>query len=181
MTTTLQFDQRSYQRLVSNLSVLPRRVGLKVYRVALNAWGGVVKAVQIARARRGSGLLAKSPGVKVTIPDASYNIKHRGKPAYVIVGPRRSVTGLVREVAGQTKSVTLARLKKTGFRGNLVRRVRPSRYAHLVEKGIAGTKHITPDPFVEDSVVAGRGVGMAKFEAKLGEGINREAAALPKG
>ncbi len=152
---------------MSNLVELPRRVGLRVYRIALNAWGGVVKPIQVARARRQTGLLAKSPRVKVVIPDASYNAKHHGKPAYVMVGPSRDVVAPV--VRG--KKVSIRKATKTVLGGGRVQTRRPSRYAHLVER---------IDPFVGPSQEAGRTAGLAAFESKLSTGITAEAAKLPK-
>jgi hypothetical protein len=177
----LTFDDASYKRLLVNLKELPRRVGLRVLRIALNAWGGEVKAVAQSRVKRVSGLLYKSLTVKVKIPAASFNTAHQSKPAYVMIGPSRSVSGLVRSVAGERKGVTLARLQKTGFRGNLVRRVRPSRYAHFVEKGIAGKKQIEAAAFIGPAQEAGKVAGMNALSYKLEQGIAAEAAKLAKG
>lgn len=167
MNGKLAIDTASYRQLMSNLAELPRRVGLRVFRVALNAWGGTVRNFAKVKARRETGLLQKSLKVKVAIPDASYNVKHHGKPAYVIVGPARGVEGLVQN--GRT--VTRAKLEKTGWRGNRVTKRRPSRYAHLVERRY---------PFIGPAQEHGKTAGMAVFADKLGQGIDKEAAALPK-
>lgn len=175
---TLQINPHSYRQLMTNLSTLPRKVGLRVFRVALNAWGGIVKQEQKTRAKRGAtGLLRKSPTVKVKIPDASFNAAHHGKPAYVMVGPGRNVVGAV---AGGKKLSDKKALKRV-LGGGKVQTRRPSRYAHLVERGIAGTKRITPEPFVEPSIRAGETEGMAKLASKLESGIAAAAASLPKG
>lgn len=167
MSTSIRVDQRSYRRVMENLSLLPRRVGIRVYRIALNAWGGVVKQVAVSRARRRTGLLKKSQVVKVKIPDASYNVKHHGKPAYVMVGTSRDA---VAPFAGN-KKLSVRKATKRVLSGGKVRAVRPSRYAHLVEARF---------PFIEPASRAGEGPGFLKFEQKMAQGIAAEAAKLPK-
>ena len=162
---SLRIDQHSYGLLKSALILLPRNVGLRVYRVALNAWGGIVKRVQVTKARRRTGLLAKSPKVKVKIPDASFNAAHHGKPAYVLVGPSRDVVG----PAYKGQRVSIRKATKIASSGGRIQTRRPSRYAHLVEK---------IDPFVGPSVEAGATAGMAVFTSKLSQGITAEAAKL---
>ena len=166
---------------MENLAELPKRVGFRVLRVALFAWGGVVKRIQMANAKRGpTGALAKSSIVKVVIPDASANVAHHGKPPRVMVGPSRRAISFSGQIGGKEKRLTPGKARKYFARGGRVRVNRPSRYAHLVEKGIAGKKHIMPAPFVAPSVEAGRTSGMDIFTAKLAQGIAREAAALTK-
>lgn len=166
--SSLHFDQQSFKQLMGNLIELPRRVGLRVFRIALNAWGGIVKSHEKRLAHRGAtGLLARSPTVKVRIPDASYNVKHHGRPAYVMVGPDRR---LVRPFAGGT-TLSIKKATKRVLSGGRVHVRKPSRYAHFVEKNF---------PFIEPAQRAGASEGMAAFAGKMREGIELEAAALPK-
>lgn len=165
------FDQASVRQLQRNLSVLPRRVAIKHLRIGLNAAGGEAKKVAVATSARETGLLSKSHIVKVTIPDASHNTAHHGKPARVIVGPSRKVRALVRFKGGERKTVTLARLKKTGFRGNLVSWRKPSRYSHLAEK---------KSPAIANAQNALATTGMERLRQKIEQGIAQEAAALAK-
>ncbi len=167
MNGKLAIDTASYQRLMSNLALLPRRVGLRVFRIALNAWGGTVRNFAKSKARRETGLLQKSLKVKVKIPDASYNTAHHGKPAYVIVGPARDVVGPV----ANGKLLSIRKATKRVLSGGRVKTRRPSRYAHLVER---------IDPFIGPAQEHGRTAGMAVFEAKLSAGITAQAVALPK-
>ena len=178
--TAIQLDPRTYGLLKTALVLLPQKVGLRVLRVALNAWGGIVKRVEQTKAKRVSGLLARSPRVKVTIPDASWNVNYHGRPPSVAVGPGRDVVGPVAIVGGKSRVLGVRRATRFVLGGGRVRTARPSRYAHFVEKGIAGKKHITPAPFVAPAVEAGKAAGFQKMQSKLTEGIAAEAAKLPK-
>lgn len=165
MTTRIIVDQASVAKLVKNLEVLPRRVGLKVFRIALNAWGGVVRNTSRSLARRQTGLLRKSLTVKVKIPDSSYNVKHHGRPAYVIVGPARNVVGPV----ASGKLLSIRKATKRVLSGGKVQTRRPSRYAHLVERRY---------PFIAPAARAGETSGFEKFATKIREGIAAESAGL---
>lgn len=171
MTTSIKIDQGSLHRVLSNLSALPRNVALRVFRIALNAWGGVVKDAAKSRARKRTGLLQRSVSVKVKIPAASYNKAHHGKPAYVIVGPSRSKTAQVATIRGKVRSVGKSRAAKLQAAGTAVRTVRASRYAHLVER---------IQPFIGPAARVGENAGFQKFIKKLGDGIESEAAKLSK-
>jgi hypothetical protein len=57
----------------------------------------------------------------------------------------------------------------------------PSRYAHFVEKGIAGTKQIEAAAFIGPAQEAGKVAGMNALSSKLEQGIAAEAAKLAKG
>jgi len=180
---------------------LPRRVGFKWLRIALNAGGGIIRDRAASIVRRSTGLLAKSLGVKVTIPDSSFNSTHQGKPAYAVIGPKRKSGRLLKITAkgllkghGKAQSFLSAerkRLKQEGklpplqreraavksalkqFAGSIYRS--PSRYAHLIEKG---TKHSKAFPFLAPAVAQTKDQVLAKVEAKLSEGIELEARAL---
>ena len=171
------FDRRTMEKLRLNLEQLPRRVRIKHLRIGLNAWGGVVKAKAVARAPVETGLLKKSIIVKVTIPDASFDVQHHGKPARVIVGPSRNVVAPFIRKGGKTRKLGLTRATKLVLGGTKVRVRKPSRYAHLVEKG---TKRSKARPFIAPAQRAGERQGMEKLAAKLRDGIAAEVAALRK-
>lgn len=176
MSTTLHIDQRSYGLILSALATLPKNVTNRVVRVALNAWGGIVKqAEKSAITRKRTGALAKSPIVKVTIPDASLNPLHHGKPARAMVGPGRRAISFS---TGAGRRLTNAKVRKHFEAGGNVRVNRPSRYAHLVMKGIAGRGHVAPDDFITPA--ANSPAAQAKFESKLSQGIYAEAARMAK-
>jgi hypothetical protein len=195
---TIDRDDLAHLQMV--MRALPRRVAIKTLRVALNAWGGIVKDKAKSLARRDTGLLAKSIGVKVTIPDASRNTAHHGKPAYVVVGPKRksgrfmrrtnrgSLVGFGkaqkelkanREFFKTSGARALARerlavkLTRKQFNSAIYRN--PTRYAHLVEKGHSRAKAY---PFIAPAQQAGNTAGWAKFKSKLREGIETEARQL---
>jgi len=179
--TTITIDEASYRRLLSNLALLPRRVGILVVRKAMFAWGGVVKPVMQAVVKRGpTKALSKSLKVDVVIPDASYNIKHHGKPARVGVGPSTRAIAFSASIGGKEKKLSNRKAREHFAGGGKVRISRPSRYAHLVEKGIAGKGHVAPNPFTAAGQAVGNTAGFAKFQNKLSEGIAAEAAKLPK-
>lgn len=196
-------DRDDLRHLEMVMRTLPRRVGIKTLRIALNAWGGVVKDKAKSLARRETGLLSKSIGVKVTIPDASRNVKHHGKPAYVVVGPkrksgrfmRRTSTGSLKGFGKAQKELKAQRnFFKTAGANPLARErlaVRmtkkqfgaaqyrnPTRYAHLVEKGHGGPRPAKAYPFIGPAQDYGNTVGWAKFKSKLREGIETEARRL---
>lgn len=180
---------------------LPRRVGFKWLRIALSAAGGIIRDQAAQNARRETGLLAKSLGVKVKIPDASFNAAHHGKPAYVVIGPKRhsgrllkiNARGNLRGFGAAQKALAAERkrLNKEGLLSPLRREHaaivavakqfphaiyrNPSRYAHLIEKG---TKHSRAFPFLAPAVSQTKGAVLGKIGAKLGEGIDTEARAL---
>jgi len=179
VSTTLVIDPKTYAQMLAALATLPKKVGGLVVRKALSAWGGVVKRVEVAKAKRGAtGLLAKSIKVNVVAPDESFNILHHGKPPRVEVGPVKGFSGLATSTGASRRRLTVAKARKIVAAGGKNVRVRPSRYAHLVEAGIAGKKHITPAPFVEPAAREGAGPGMEALSRQLGKGIIEEAAKL---
>ena len=188
MNGKLVIHQVTLRQLLTNLTLLPRRVGLRVFRVALNAWGGTVRDKAKSLARRETGLLQKSLKIKVRIPDASYNVKHHGKPAYVMVGPARNVIGPI----ARGKKLSDKKAFKRVMSGGRVQTRRPSRYAHLIERGTkphaikfkSGRTIQHPGtaahPFIGPAQQHGNTVGIATFVRKMEEGIAREAGALTK-
>lgn len=206
MTLRVAIDPRSLSHFTVAMQSLPRRVGLRHLRIALNAWGGVVKGVAQSLAREETGLLRKSIGVKVIIPDASWNVAHHGKPSRVIVGPKRKsgrfmrvkksgglagfgkaqralvaerkrlATGGVRPLARERAAV---RSVAQAFAGARYRN--PSRYAHLVEKGHKrgkGRSSARAYPFIAPAQRAGNTRGLSALARKLREGIEQEARKL---
>lgn len=163
------FDQASVRQLQRNLSVLPRRVAIKHLRIGLNAAGGVAKQVAQASAARETGLLRKSMVVKVTIPDASYNTAHHGKPARVIIGPSRSAVAPFIRKGGKAKTLGIKRATKLVLSGGKVGVRKASRYAHLAER---------KSPAIANAQNALATTGIEKLRHKIEQGIASEAAAL---
>jgi hypothetical protein len=179
---------------------LPRRVRFKHLRIALSAGGGVVRDAYAARAHRVTGLLAKSIGVKVTIPDASFNSKHHGKPATAIVGVKRRAGRLMRlnkqnalKGFGAAQKALAAERKRLNKEGKLsplrresaaVKAVlkanptavyrNPSRYAHLAGPGRRGAEVLA------SAVRSSKAQALAKIEGKLRIGIETESRALAR-
>lgn len=177
-------DPKTLSKTQFALEQLPVRTQLRQQRIALNAMGGEIKREMVARAPRDSGLLKKSPGVKVKIPNASRNARHHGKPAYVVIGPRRKVIGAV-GLSGKVRRRT--RILRTAGQfasagGIQIRR--PTRYAHLLEKGhriVRGgvvVGRVRAQPFVGPAADVARHRGMAAYTRKLSEGIAAEATKL---
>lgn len=187
---------------LSALNELPRRLRFKHFRIALNAGGGIVSRAAKGYARRRTGLLAKSIGVKVTIPDASHNKAHHGKPAYVIIGPKRKSGRMMRlnkssKLVGfgaAQKALAERRKELAGFGiAPLAREksavalakaahaeavyINPTRYAHLVEKG---TKRTKAYPFLAPAIAATKGQVVQVIASKIRAGVEQEARALAR-
>ena len=147
-------------------------------RIALNAGGGVIRDAAAALAPKETGLLKKSLKVKVRVPDASKNPAHHGKPAYAMIGPSRNVVGVqaYRKSGARAKFKT-ARLKsrKKGEADRWARSGllvgtnlrRPSRYAHLVEKGTK--RGVKATRFMARAVSVAGEAASAKVISKLQE------------
>lgn len=197
----LEIDQRSVAHFTTAMRELPRRVAIFTVRVALNAWGGVVRDKAVPLARRQTGMLAKSLGVKVKIPDASFNKAHHGKPAYVLVGPKRRSGRMLRKDNlkgfGAAQRELVATRKLLAGKGKPLERERlavrlvkstydavyrnPSRYAHLVEGGHKkgkGRSAARPYPFIGPAQRYGEGPGFEKFKQKMADGIREHALAI---
>lgn len=160
---------------------LPKRLRIKHVRIALSAAAGMIRNAAASIVQRKSKLLQRSLKVKVTIPDASYNEQHHGKPAYAVIGPvRRAVSEVV--VGRVLKSGIIKTKRRVSVTGrNLlsgVRLKRASRYAHLVEKGHGGKQPARAFPFLSRAVEQVGAGAMAKAKSKLEEGLFAEAANL---
>lgn len=179
---------------------LPRRVRIKHTRIALNAGGGVIKNQYAATAHRQTGLLSKSIGVKVTIPDASFNKKHHGKPAYAVVGVKRKAGRMMRlnkknvlKGFGAAQKELVAERKRLEKDGKLppLQRERaavkavldknkgavyrsPSRYAHLAGPDRKGAEVLAA------AVRQTKDQAGARILEKLRQGLETEAAALSR-
>lgn len=114
---------------------IPLTVQNKGMRIALNAAGGVIRDAAVANAPKESGLLKRSLKVKVKVPNASYNRAHHGRPAYAIVGPARRIVQAVVVTKKGARTKSAAGIAKAASKGLGVHIRRPSRYAHLVERG----------------------------------------------
>jgi hypothetical protein len=177
-------DPSSLAKTQFALEQLPVRVQFRQQRIALNAMGGEVKREMVARASRDSGLLKKSPRVKVSIPNASRNSKHHGRPAYVVIGPGRKVIGAVGITGKRKRSLKVLRSANQFAQAARIQIRRPSRYAHLVEKGhriVRGGVTVgrtRARPFVGPAAQVARNRGMAAYTRKLSEGVATEAKKL---
>lgn len=176
MVTRIKIDDRTYRQLMHNLQTLPKKMRTKHLRIAMNAWGGVVKRKMQDLAPKETGLLRQSITVKVRIPDASFNEKHHGKPAYGLVGPSRRLVRAVARTSKGFRSKSAAGIAKAHLAGRVVQVRRPSRYAHLVDRGTR--KGVRATGFIRRAQNYGAGVGMQALFNKLRDGFTQEVAAL---
>lgn len=179
---------------------LPRRVQFRHLRIALNAGGGIISKRYAALAHRQTGLLAKSIGVKVKIPDASFNARHHGKPAYASIGVKRRAGRIMRiNKQGKLKGFGIAqkllkseraRLQKEGTLPPLQRERAavkvvldkhqdavfrsPSRYAHLAGPQRKGAEILAA------AVSQTKNQAAAKVIEKLQQGLESEARSLAR-
>ena len=198
-TFTVKLNDADVAYAMRALLVLQRNLRFKHLRIGLNAAGGIISTAAKALVRKDSRTLEKSIGVKVTIPDASHNKAHHGKPAYTVIGPKRKSSRFykanaskwighgkamaklrtARRVAGALginplrRETIAAKIAKRAFPGVILKQ--PSRYAHLLEKG---TKHRRKFPFLEPAVFSTRSAAFNAFGDKIRVGIASEAAGL---
>jgi hypothetical protein len=198
VTTTLHIT--GVKEAMHAFSELPKRIGIKHVRIALNAGCGVVRNRYAAMAHRESGLLSKSIGIKVKIPDASHNAKHHGKPAYGVIGPKRNAGKIMRRnskgnlkgygAAQRELKFERARLAAAGTLSPLQREREarrftqasftdgqyrnPSRYAHLAGKNRQGAE------VLNSAMRQSQGAAAARIAEKLQQGIEAEASVLVK-
>lgn len=199
MTTTIKVF--GVPKAMRAFEELPKRIGLKHLRIALNSGGGIVKTAYASAVRRRTGLLSKSIAVKVTIPNASFNSKHHGKPATAVIGVKRKAGRFMRinkqgnlKGFGAAQKFLVAERKRLGTEGKLppLRReqaavkaavqkfgdaqyISPSRYAHL-----AGPRRRGAD-VVARVVSQTKAQVVAKITEKLTQGIESERASLVGG
>ena len=196
MTLRITLSGETVRASLLALAELAPRVKFKHLRIALFAAGGRLKSAALAFVPRRTGLLAKSLGVKVVIPDASFNTAHHGKPASVRVGPRtkqgkfvvRSASGKWRGVGAAQKELKRQRgiandptvkaidrertaVRKTKSQFAASRYVNPVRYAHLAGPG-------RRQNFLTLAVGAAGGAAMNAFADKIGAAIVTESRAL---
>lgn len=167
-TLKMTVDQRALAQFTGAMAQLPRNVGIKHLRIALNAWGGEVKNEAVANVATDTKLLRRSLGVRVVIPDASWDVRHHGRPSRVIVGARRKFVALrsrKRLKSGRIKiRYRIARLAATSSRVK-----RASRYHHIAED---------QQDYIAPAQRVGNTRGLAKLARKLGQGITLEAQKL---
>lgn len=168
---------------VSAFETMPRAIANKHVRIALNAGAGVIRNRAASIARKNSGLLSRSLGIKVKVPDASYNSKHHGRPAYAVIGPRRNISGAVTPSGSSLGARVLGTKKavlKAAFNRKRVIRRKPSRYAHLVENDhkTRGGKHVMGYSFLDTAVRTEGSSATAKMLAKLKQGAEQEALTI---
>jgi hypothetical protein len=193
---TIRMELKGVPQALAALSELPRRVGFRHLRIALNAGGGILKQSAMSHAPSKTGLLRKSIGVKVKIPDASFNVKHHGKAAYIVIGPRRGFVRASINNAGAAKWLSV-------LGGGRVNTRNPARYAHLVHGGTKlhqvsvkrarvlsdglntfGRRAMVrakPNQFLQRAVASSGAAAQAKIISKLHEGIMSEARQLANG
>lgn len=161
------------------LGEMPRRLRFRHLRIALNAGGGVLKRSAQGYAPKETGLLKRSMVVKVKIPDASYNAKHHGKPAYVVVGPKRGMrVPVARNRKGALRAITEKRATTLRDKGMAVNQYRsPSRYAHLVH---GGTRKAKANPYLTRAVHTSGQTAQDAVVRKLKSAIAMEAYALAR-
>jgi hypothetical protein len=171
MPTTIKLV--GVEQAIANLAQLPRKVALRHLRVALSAAGGKIKDVAKVLAPVETKTLRNALTVKVKIPDASWDVKHHGRPAYVLIGAKRGGTGdrQVSSWKGKIRRVTGKSLERAHAFGLRVRVRRPSRYSHLAEK-----KH----RFHANAARIAGPVASQRAADKLAKAFETEAAALPK-
>lgn len=188
-------DVSGVQEALRALSELPKRIRLRHVRIALNAGGGVSRDRYAASVKRETGILSKSMGVKVIIPDASYNEAHHGKPAKVIIGVKRKAGRFLRRnksgnlkgyaaanralKANRSQQVNVTALQREINARQLVEQTfadakyqTPSRYAHLAGPGRRGSS------VLNSSFRQSQPAALAKMTEKLKQGISTETAAL---
>lgn len=149
---TLAIKVHGVQDTLAAFGEIPRAVGNMNMRVAMNAGAGIIRDEAVANIKSRSGLLAKSMKIRVKVPDASFNTAHHGRPAYAVIGPSRNVAGIqTYRKTGRLGKIKALRVKRKGRIESIVGRslfgsrvatnlIRPSRYAHLVEKGTKAHK-----------------------------------------
>lgn len=160
------------EQAVANLAQLPKKVAFKHLRKALSAAGGTIKKAAAANVPVETGLLKKSLIVKTKIPDASWDIRHHGRPAYTIIGPRRRF--FYTNARKQKFAFNLAKkshelARQQGYRFTTIGGA--SRYAHVVEKR---------KPWLAPAQVSAGAAAAERAAQKLAQAFEIEAAALPK-
>lgn len=168
----IEINQADLHRTLRNFDEFPRRVRTKHVRIGLNAAAGVIKRTAAANTPVDTGNLRANMAIKVRIPDASFNAKHHGRPAYAVIGTKRRAGAYF--LGG--KRLSVGRALNAALAGSKPRLKRPARYAHLVEKG---NNRGMMGRFPLSRAVQSHGlIAIAAMERKLAEGVKTEAAAL---
>ncbi|HEV2294091.1 MAG TPA: HK97-gp10 family putative phage morphogenesis protein [Tepidisphaeraceae bacterium] len=140
------------KQLAKLFNTLGERVQRRVLRSAVNAAGTPVLKAARRNAAKESGTLKKALGKKVKTSKDK-------KAVTAIIGPRRGVTGT--------------------YRGKVRK---PSRYAHLVEKGFIDEhgNHVPAQPFLRPALEETQAEAVGVMGVKLAAGIVREAKGAGK-
>lgn len=178
---SLRIHVTGVQDTINAFRDLPRTIRNKHMRVALNAGAGVIRDATVANIPSESGLAKKSIKIKVRVPDASFNTKHHGRPAYAVIGPARGVVGRVARIKGRVKTITTRQAIKRSFGGGGFTTRRPSRYFHILEKGskphgikVKDKRVLSSGEVVFGAVVKHPGT---KPQAPLGKAVRSSGAA----
>lgn len=133
--------------LERKLAKLGDKVHRKVTRQAVNAAATPVVRAAKANVETDSGLLKKALGKKTVTAKDK-------KSVAALVGARKNVQG---EVNGKVR--------------------KPSRYAHLVEKGFIDQHgvHHPPQPFLRPAIESTGEQAVSIMQTKMADGIEREA------
>jgi len=163
----LQIHWEGVDDLVAFLAHLPARLRERAIRPAVDKAARLVaRAIKGAQKRRRTGMLSASIGTKVT---AKLN-----RPIYGVAGPRRSSY----KPRGSPFRLTARwRRSKERKRPGLAK-IKPTRYAHLIEKGHAkgkGKSAARAYPFMRPAVQASRGGVAAILRGELTRQLNRFA------
>lgn len=134
--------------LERTLRTLGERVQRKIVRSSVNAAATPVLKAARSNVTTESGLLKQSLAKKVNTSKDKQSIT-------AIIGPRRDVKG---EYDGKTR--------------------KPSRYAHLVEKGFINEagEYVPPKPFLRPAAESTEQHALGVMSAKLAAGVVKEAA-----
>jgi len=176
---TVKVELHGFKEAAAKLRALPRAIGLRHKRIALNAAAGVIRDAAKVLANKETGLLGKSLSVKVKVPEASRNAKHHGKPAYAVIGASRKMIRPVNRTAkGKLKAVGAARARKL----NITTVRKPSRYLHLVEKGhkTPGGGFVRGSGFMAKAARRAGPLAARKGIQKIQQGIAAEASRRSK-
>lgn len=134
--------------LERKLRTLGERVQRKVLRSAVSAAGTPVLKSARSKVKKRTGLLKKSLGKVIRTNKKTQSVA-------AIIGPRKGVSG---EHNGKVQ--------------------KPSRYAHLVEKGFideAGN-HVPAQPFLNPAMAETEGQALNVMQTKLAEGVIKESS-----
>ena len=167
--TAIRLDPVTLRRTLETVTQLPFQMRAKYLREALNAGGGTLRNFATSMAPRETKTLIKSIKVKVVIPDTSHNRAHHGKPAYIVVGPKRRHGRMAIYSRGKLRAKSQQGAEKERLLKDKKIYLRvPSRYAHLAGPGRKST-------FLQRASQLGGGMVMTRIQHKLTQAVNNFA------